>query len=282
MQLTVEGKTAANETVLVNPTFAVVQGAGDVAPKAPTASMSSTFRAGSTPGTATVTDMLADPSLPAITATARVDVASLPVANSFWLLSEANSLSVTPDVNALIVVFQGGTATPPILEDSIDNPCEGGVSLRATVNNLAEDAYSGWSYQCGLAGSSDTETYDMSQFYGASMRFCFKAQGGLADKMQVGVRSGNVPTATELSYVVLTNGGLFDSAWHEVVVPVESLAGPRPWADLARVKNFFTITVVGATVGHSPSVWTNCAGNQRCRSHSRELGASQTVISTSP
>jgi hypothetical protein len=49
--------------------------------------------------------------------------------------------------------------------------------------------------------------------------------------------------------VWLTNYAACDGQWHSVAIPVRVLAGSRPWADLARVKNLFTISVVGATSG---------------------------------
>lgn len=249
VQFTVEGMSAANETVLSYPAFLVSQGAGDVSPKSPVASMSTTFKSAATLGSSVVSAVLADPSLPVLTATARVDVVSQPVADTCWLLSDTHALCVTPDVDAFIAAFQGGSASPIVLEERTNNPCEGSKSLQASVNHSADDGYSGWSLQWGLAGSPDSETYDRSDYYGGSLKFCFQAPDGLAGKVRVGIRSGNVPAGSELSYMVLTNAALFDNAWHEVAVPVASLAGSRPWADLCRVKNLFTISVVGVTAG---------------------------------
>jgi hypothetical protein len=249
VQFIVEGMSDANETVLSYPTFVVSQGSGDVSPKSPAASMTAVFKAGATLGSSTVLASLADPSLPVLSVTARVDVVSQPVADTCWLLSDTHALCVTPDTDSFIAVFQGGSVSPLVLEDGTNSPCEGTKFLRATVNHFANDGYSGWTYQWGLAGSPDTDTRDMSQFYEANLRFCFEAPGDLAGKVRIGIRSGNVPAGSELSYVVLTNTALFDNAWHEVAVPVAALAGSSPFADLARIKNLFTISVLGVTAG---------------------------------
>jgi len=92
----------------------------------------------------------------------------------------------------------------------------------------------------------------MSPYFEGSLRFWFKAPAALQNVMQVALRSGNVPAGRELSKVNLNNlsyGAIFDNNWHPVVIPIRDFAGPRPWADLARIKVYAAFFAIGNTNG---------------------------------
>ena len=86
-------------------------------------------------------------------------------------------------------------------------------------------------------------------FYDGNLRFTIKVAEALATNRFVGIRSGNVPAGKELSRVSLADYTSFDSQWHEVAIPIAVFAKARPWADLSRIKNLFTISVIGDTGG---------------------------------
>jgi hypothetical protein len=89
----------------------------------------------------------------------------------------------------------------------------------------------------------------MSAFYDGTLRFMINAPQVLATNMFVGIRSGNVPAGKELSRVSLADYTSFDNQWHTVTIPIAVFAKARPWADLSRIKNLFTILVIGDTSG---------------------------------
>ncbi|PWU19834.1 MAG: hypothetical protein C5B50_05240 [Verrucomicrobia bacterium] len=243
-QFTIEGVSSNGEPVLVYGGFSVSTNVGGLNVSAPSLASSSVLTANHTSGSITV---MATNATSPVTATANVQITSANLQREFGVVSDTRT-NLNLDVDSKLLAFFGGSASSaPVITNNIYDRVEGFSSVQTTVNQISADSFSGWTVQWGLAGSADTNTTDMSWFYDGFIRFALKAPAALQTNFVVGIRSGNVPASTELSKVPLAGYATFDNQWHEVAIPIKIFAGSRPWADLSRTKNFFTITVVGNT-----------------------------------
>jgi hypothetical protein len=242
-QFTIEGVSSNGERVYVEGTFSTRTRLGVWSPSSTGGAMSSVLQGGTTGGSlfATATNPPRT-----ISRSANVAVTTANLQREFGVVSDTRT-NLTLDTDSKMVVFYGGAGvTNPLTANDYGNFVEGSSSVMTTVNLPGADAYAGWSIQISTnAPSGATNIVDMSDFYDVPLRFSLKAPPTLSGAITVRIRSANVVAGTELSKVVLTNTALFDNQWHDVAVPISAFAGLRPWADLARMQNLFTITVTG-------------------------------------
>lgn len=249
LQFTVEGRTASGDTVLVYPVFTTEGTLALREPVAPLLGLAGIFEATPTPTSALVTARVAgaDPTIQP--AQAPVYFSTRERLTQAGLYSETAPSLIQLDTNAKLLSFSGGSAAEVLIETSTTQFSEGAKSLVTTVDNADGTGFSGWTIAVGKEDAPDTETKDMSAFYDGSLRFSLKAPVSLATNIFVGIRSGNVPAGQELSRVPAADYTSIDNQWHDVVIPISVFAKAKPWADLSRIKNLFTISVIGATDG---------------------------------
>lgn len=244
-QFTVEGLSSSGETVIVNAAFSTPREVGTLLPAAPTVALGSVLTANQTSGNVTAT--FTNPPT-RLSATAVVEVTQDDLNRQFGLLSDTRT-SLDLSTNSKLLTFYGGPNTDSPKVTNHWDSVEGTNCVKTTVYHLTTTGYSGWTVIWGTNSLLETETKDMSDFYDGALRFWLKAPHGLQSKLQVGIRSGNVPAGSEASKVSLDDYATFDNRWHEVSVPIKVFAGSCPLADLSRLRCFFTIAVVGKTSG---------------------------------
>jgi hypothetical protein len=241
----VEPRSASGEAIFANVAFTTPPTVGTLLPAGPVVAMGSVLTAGQTSGnvTATFTD-----SSTSLSESATVQVTGDDLKAQFGIVSDTRT-NLDLSTNSKLLTFYGGSLTPAVIvtNESFDVK-EGGSSVRTKVYGTSTNSYSGWTVIWGTNSSLETETKDMSEFYDGSLRFWLKAPPGLQGKLTIGIRSGNVISGKELSKVSLDDY-FIDGSWHAVSLPLKAFAGPRPWADISRVRCFFTIAVVGTTPG---------------------------------
>lgn len=255
-QFTAEGRyvdpVLGEELTVINSTFSAPALLGTLNPAAPAQTQSSVLTANAL-GTRTV---LATSGFEGQTALAVVEVTNDDLNEELGLLSESIS-GITLDSDSFLGV-QAGPGGSTISVGPSPDVREGLESFVSTVS-LVANGFAGWFITHGVSGSPDVVTRDMSVYYDGSIRFWFKATASLAGKVQLGIRSGNVPSGTEVSKLLLTPAyaadgaaNLFDGQWHPMAVPIELFARPPPFADLSRIKTFAAFYVLsgpGATAG---------------------------------
>lgn len=249
MQITAEGKSAFGDTILLYSTFSASPALGVLNPSTPVPSSSSIFTANAVNGAITAEALTGIQSPSVATVAVSVEITAGNLDEECGILSESSPPCIRLESDSKLLIFRGEGAEAPILFPDRIDPREGEESLKTSIHHTSNTAFSGWTIQWGYEGSPDTDTRDLSRFYDDFIRFWFKAQPQLQGKLFVGVRSGNTPAGFEYSKVWLTNYVACDGQWHPVAIPLRVLAGPRPWADLSRIKNLFTIVAVGATQG---------------------------------
>jgi hypothetical protein len=242
-QFTIEGVSSNGEPVYVYGNFSTSAGLGVLSSVSAAGGMSSVLQGGQTSGSLFV--MATNPP-GTISGSASVTLTAANLQREFGVVSDTRT-NLTLDTDSEMVVFFGGAGvTAPLITSDISDFVEGSFSVMTTVNLTGADAYAGWSIQISTnAPPSTTNTVDMSDFYDGVLRFSLKAPAALSGAMTVGVRSANVLAGTELSQVSLNNYATFDNQWHGVAVPISAFAGSRPWADLARMQDLFTIAANG-------------------------------------
>lgn len=272
-EITVEGRDANDEQVLIYSTFSFLySGDGSIAPTGTAPGLQSgVLTVGSMNG-GVVGNVIKETNQDGLP----IDVQQVftpytvdsSVANKqYGLLSEtyggiqlgSNNPSQNGDM-ALYSENSNNTATLPTVSDDIANPPEGAKTTKTVLQiKTVNTQYQGWAIQWGRTANStensDSYTLDMSQYYDGSIRFWFKApaSAALANGLMVGIRSGNVPAGREISKVLLSKYVPFDNQWHAVALPMTLFAKGRPFADIARTKVLFNISLAGAIGGSADS-----------------------------
>ncbi len=240
---TSEGRDAANELVLIYPSWSATGGGTIPAAKASSALLT---KGASGNGTVTATDG-------AISGSA--NFTHVAVSNATFGIVSETVAGLVLDTDSKLQTFQGGGAQAIVLSDDFANAPEGSKSIKAVVNQPAA-GFSGWTVQWGLETTTDAFVKDMTTYYDGSIRFWFKAPAALQNVTNLGIRSGNVPAGKETSKVLLRNYTTFDNTWRAVTIPIADLAKSRPFADISRTKIFFGIYVEGSS-GGSQSFWVD-------------------------
>lgn len=173
------------------------------------------------------------------------------------IYSESAPERIVFDVNSYIGTIQGNGGTLSGFVDDNNEKIEGGISKRITITvDGSRNQWAGWFVQCGVNGSPETETKDMSAFDGGVLTFWVKTNVNL----EIGIRSSNVPAGTETSKVYLNNYPPFtpNGVWQKVSIPLSHFIGARPKADLSRIKILFVVasnTPSGGTGGTPATFW---------------------------
>jgi hypothetical protein len=174
------------------------------------------------------------------------------------VLSESGN-ALRPDVDTFLGTFAGGGGVVAEIERDTETRVEGDESLRTTVRTSG-DGFAGWFVSWGDAGLVADQSYtrDLSAYASGSLRFWLKS----STPLEAGIRSGNVTAGRETSKVILGEAYGFapDDEWWRVCIPLTTLAGPHPRADLTRVKVLFVIAsnaASGGTDGQSATFWVD-------------------------
>ncbi|MCB4756058.1 MAG: hypothetical protein LHV69_03345 [Elusimicrobia bacterium] len=241
-QFTVEGRNTTNELVIVYPQFPATS-AGTIAGTigATGKSRSIVLTASGASGNITASDS-------GINRTAGVTITSNNLDSTFGLLSETIPGAII-DTDSKLFMENSADARQVEVFDEINSDNREGLKRFKTIVHPAitpgSTNWTGWFIQWGFDGSSTT-TVDMSNYYDGSIRFWFKGPPALATKLEVGVRSSNVPEGS-LSKTLLRNYVAFDNVWRPVVIPISLFAKPPPYADLSRIKVLFSVFALGDT-----------------------------------
>lgn len=249
LQLTIVGRTEAGEAVLVYPIMTVSGTMGVIPPALPNSRQSFVFTAGPATGDVTIIATADASTRSAVQSTNVVHIVSPQRYSQLGLISETVQPSIQLDKESKLLAFSGGSADKVLIESTIDDFTEGEKSIRTTVSNPGQDAVSGWTIQWGLEDSTDRETTDMSSYYDGNLRFMIKAPAALRGKLFVGIRSAYITPGKEISRVSLSDYAALDGQWNQVRIPLKVFAKARPWSDLSRTKNLFTVSVIGNTGG---------------------------------
>lgn len=245
-QFTIEGRTAADEPVLLYSTFDTLTSVGSIQPMNPATALGAIFAANDSSGTLSVQAIIDGNSQNKMTASASVTITTSNLAQTFPILNSTQP-TATNDNGCNLLAFNGLNAAAPILETLAD--VYGSKYLKTAIYHTRTDDWSGWTIQWGNTNVAESITKDLSGFYDGSIRFKFMGSTNLRNKAVVGIRSRNVRSGTEISKVQLDQYAQSDGDWHDVVIPISLFAKSRPWADISRVKNLFTITIIGNTEG---------------------------------
>jgi hypothetical protein len=241
---TIEGVSREGEPILVYAPFSASASVGNLVASSGAAGLSTSAVLAGGPSSGSVTAVSTNPS-PNTVGTATVAATQQNLQQEFGVLGEGRT-NVAIHVNAQLLAFSGGGASNPAITNSTPDTSYDTKSFLTTVVLKTAGSYAGWSVQLGT-NSPSTNTVDMSAYYDGNLRFSLLAPAALASAITVGMRSANVQPGNALSVVNLTtNYATFDTNWHEVVIPISVFAGARPWADLSRMQDLFTISVSGA------------------------------------
>ncbi|MCG3204696.1 MAG: hypothetical protein KCHDKBKB_01411 [Elusimicrobia bacterium] len=239
-QFTAVGRTAGLEEVIIYPTWSVTGSGNTMNPS--TRSRYSILTAGTANGTVTASD--------GVSGTASFTRLTTPAPTEFGLMSETIS-GAQLDVDSYLGLSTSGGGPVNITgPTAVTNDVREGTVAHAITVQSNPGGYAGFYIQWGVNGTPDTVVRDMSSYYDGSIRFWLKAPSQLSGILKVGFRSGNVSPGTEYSSVVLNGtNAVFNNNWNPVVIPLAQFAKAAPWADLSRVKVFFSMYVVGNTSG---------------------------------
>ncbi len=236
---TAEGRDAANERVIIYPTFSVSPTVGTFTPADPTPVTASRLNA---TGASGVANAVFSP----LSASSVVTITGSHINDELGLLSETIPSSLILNTDSELDVSSGGGGTDPVLLDESSSDVREGVRrFKTTISAQPANGFSGWFIQWST-NAANTVTRDMSNYYDGSLRFWFKGPAALQNVLQISVRSGNTEAGTELSKVNLKNYVTFDDTWRPVVIPISDFTGARPKADLSRMKILFGAFAVGA------------------------------------
>jgi hypothetical protein len=256
-QVTVEAYDAAGHFIAIPTTFTVT-GASSMNPTHPILAYQSVLTAGSTGGTVTATKRK-EAALPEsrMVLTSQATLTSLEGSHILGLLSETAPLSLnllgedsSPSADSRFDLFADDPSRHPVVSDDSIDYVEGNFSLKTTVHLTADDQWTGWTIRWGREDNAlNSLVRNMSIYYEGTIRFWFKGPPELASALTVGIRSGNVPAGLEVSKDLLSKYVTFDNQWHPVAIPLQEWARSRPFADLSRIKHFFTLSLAGNTNG---------------------------------
>ncbi len=241
---TVEGVSRKGEPILVYAPFSASTGLGNLVQFSGAAGLSTSAVLEGGRSSGLVTAVAINPSK-SISGATMANISQKNLQREFGVL-DGGRTNVVIHVNAQLLAFSGGGASNPAITNSTPDASYDTKSIRTTVNLKSSGSYAGWSVQLGT-NSPSTNTADMSAYYDGNLRFSLLAPAALASAITVGVRSANIQPGKALSIVhINTNYATFDTNWHEVVIPISVFAGARPWADLSRMQDLFSISVSGA------------------------------------
>lgn len=163
-----------------------------------------------------------------------------------------------PDIETYFGTFSGSGAS--LSDFRADNAIkmEGNESLRITISSSGT-GFAGWYVAWGDSTryADDTFTRDMSRFGGGSLRLWMRS--ATAANFELGIRSGPVAAGSETSKILLSQLGLVAGpTWQRVCLPLLTLTGPSPLADLSRIKILWLVAVSqksGGTGGIPVTIW---------------------------
>ncbi len=272
-QLLVTGYDASNEPVLVYADFSAPAGVGTVAPL--TGSDYTVLRAGSSGGAVTARALgnLVGSNETYVTTTIQIDNNNTDMSGVFGILSETNrGLELgarNSDRNGHLALFSedpDNEATLPDVFDDSNAPPEKTKSMKVVFIFKPKplvgekEPFQGLAFQWGKndvpSENADTYVKDMSHYYDGSVRFWFKAPAASwNNRLMFGMRSGNVAEGKEVSKssAIAIPGLVFDNQWHPIVIPIKEFAKGLRFAELSRMKIFFTASIAGPLDGTDAS-----------------------------
>jgi hypothetical protein len=178
------------------------------------------------------------------------------------IYNENTSNRLRSGIDSFIGTYTGPDSNCGTIDEFIDDNNvikEGGISKKTSLTvDGSKNQWAGWFVQWGIKGTSDSKTIDMSDYEGGNLTFWVKSP----IKLEIGIRSGNVPFGTETSTVILSSDNYppfkTDNNWYNISIPLSNFTGKAPKADLNQIKILFNVasnTLSGGTEGVQKTFW---------------------------